>query len=144
MDNYIKKRIFKKIEYYLYNYDYIDIKIQNAKMEILNSEYNQNYYKWLKNQSSSLENQAIKNIEIEQKIYRMKKWKKLIEAILKRYQNTNILYYNFINLKYFQRATLYTIQQKLRLNEEEQKDIQTKIVQYIFFVAVRNKMLRIG
>ncbi len=144
MDNYIKKRIFKKIEYYLYNYDYIDIKIQNAKMEILNSEYNQNYYKWLKNQSSSLENQVIKNIEIEQKIYRMKKWKKLIEAILKRYQNTNILYYNFINLKYFQRATLYTIQQKLRLNEEEQKDIQTKIVQYIFFVAVRNKMLRIG
>ncbi|MCI9039048.1 MAG: hypothetical protein HFJ29_04145 [Clostridia bacterium] len=144
MDNYIKKRIFKKIEYYLYNYDYIDIKIQNAKMEILNSEYNQNYYKWLKNQSSSLENQVIKNIEIEQKIYRMKKWKKLIEAILKRYQNTNILYYNFINLKYFQRATLYTIQQKLRLNEEEQKDIQTKIVQYIFFAAVRNKMLRIG
>ena len=45
MDNYIKKRIFKKIEYYLYNYDYIDIKIQNAKMEILNREYNQNYYK---------------------------------------------------------------------------------------------------
>lgn len=142
MDDYIKERIFKKIEYYLYNYDYIDIKIQNIKMETLNSEYNQNYYKWLKHKSSPLESQVIKNIEAEQKIYIMKKWKKLINAILKKYQTTNILYYNFICVKYFQRATPHTLQQKLKLNVKEQKDVQTQVVQYIFNVAVRNKMLK--
>ncbi len=133
---------FRKIEYYLYNYDYIDIKIANIRAEISDSEYNQNYTKYIKNKSSSLENQVIKNIGIEQRIYKIKKWKNLITFVLRKYKLTNLEYYHFINLKYFSKVSPYTIQKKLNLSLKEQKDIQAKILQYIFFVAIRKGMLR--
>lgn len=142
MDNQIKSTTFRKIEYYLYNYDYIDIKIANIRSEISGSEYNQNYTKYIKNKSSSLEDQVIKNIGIEQRIYKIKKWKNLINFVLKKYKLTNKEYYYFINLKYFRKVSPYTIQSKLNLSLQEQKDIQAKVLQYIFFVAVKKKMLR--
>lgn len=134
--------IFKKIEYYLYNYDYIDIKIANIRSEISSSEYNQNYTRYIKNKSSSLEDQVIRNIGIEQRIYKIKKWKNLITLVLRKYKCTNLLYYYFINLKYFHKASPSKIEEKLNLSLKEQKDIQTRILQYIFFVAVKKEMLR--
>lgn len=133
---------FRKIEYYLYNYDYIDIKIANIRAELSDSEYNQNYTKYIKNKSSSLEDQVIKNIGIEQRIYKIQKWKSLITFVLRKYKLTNLEYYHFINLKYFNKVSPYTIQKKLNLSLQEQKDIQAKILQYIFFVAVKKEMLR--
>ena len=50
---------FKKIEYYLYNYDLIDWNLGILENDIQNFDYNQNYNKWIKSQSSSLEEQAI-------------------------------------------------------------------------------------
>lgn len=140
----MKSRNYRKIEYYLYNYDYIDIKIANMRAQTLDSEYNQNYQKWIKNKSSLLEDQVIKNILMEQRIYKMKKWKKLITKVLEKYKCTNILYYYFIKLKYFDKATSNTIKKELKLNVKEQKDIQTEIVKYIFLVAIKNQMLKRG
>lgn len=134
--------IFRKIEYYLYNYDYIDIKIANIRSEISGSEYNQNYTRYIKNKSSSLEDQVIRNIGIEQRIYKIKKWKNLITLVLKRYKCTNLLYYHFIKLKYFYKVSPFKIQEILNLSLKEQKDIQARILQYIFFVAVKKSMLR--
>lgn len=133
---------FRKIEYYLYNYDYIDIKIANIRAEISGSEYNQNYSRYIKNKSSSLEDQVIRNIGIEQRIYKIKKWKNLINFVLRKYKLTNKEYYYFINLKYFCKVSPPTIQSKLKLNIQEQKDIQSKILQYIFLIAVKKGMLR--
>lgn len=133
---------YKKIEHYLYNFDYIDIKISNIEHNITDYDYNQSYYKWIKNKSSSLEDQVIRNIGIEQRIYKLKKWKNLISLILKWYQRTNIINYRFIILKYFQKASPLVIQEKLNLNLKEQKDIQAEILQYIFFVAIKKGMLK--
>lgn len=134
--------VFKKIEYYLYNYDYIDIKISNIEDDILNYDYNQNYYKWIKNKSSSLEDQVIRNIGIEQRIYKLKKWKHLISFVLKWYEKNNIVNYYFIRLKYFKKANFIKIHEKLNLSLKEQKDIQAEILQYIFFVAIKKGMLK--
>ncbi len=134
--------VCKKIEYYLYNYDYIDAKIANIRSEISSSEYNQSYIKYIKNKSSSLEDQVIRNIGIEQRIYKIKKWKNLITFVLKRYKEKNMLIYYFIIFKYFHKLKPITIQEKLNLNTQEQKDIQAEILQYIFFVAVKKEMLR--
>ena len=134
--------IFRKIEYYLYNYDYIDIKIANIRSEISGSEYNQNYSRYIKNKSSSLEDQVIKNIGIEQRIYKIKKWKNLINLVLRKYKSTSKEYYYFINLKYFCKVSPFTIQEKLNLTLKQQKDIQAEILQYIFFIAVKKEMLR--
>ena len=133
---------YKKIESYLYNYDYIDEKINNMKLEISNAEYNQNYDKWIKNKSSSLEEQVIRNINMEQRIYKLQRWKRLITYVLNRYKKTNKLNYDFINLKYFNRKSPIEIQEKLNLNIEKQKDMQIEILQHIFFIAIKQELLK--
>ena len=137
----MKHQIYRKIEYYLYNYDYFDIRIENIVEGLSNAEYNQNYYKYIKNKSSSLEDQVIRNINIEQKIYKLKKWKSLITFVLDRYKEINILYYKFINLKYFRKCNSTSIQKELNLSLKEQKHIQTEILQYISFIAVEKCIL---
>lgn len=132
----------KKIEYYLYNYDYIEAKIDEMKSSICSSEYNQNYYKWIKNRSSSLEDQVIRNINMKRKINKLWKWKRLIDVVLERYKRTDILFYNYIYLKYFCRYNSLAIKEKLDLGVKEQKDIRVEILQYIFFIACKNEILR--
>lgn len=142
MNNMTIYDTYKKIEYYLYNYDFIDAKINILKSEISDSEYNQNYTKYIKNKSSSLEDLVIKNIDIEKKISKLNEWKNLIENILKEYEQTNQLFYNFINLKYFLKFDSSIIEEKLNLSVRERKDIQAQILQYIFSLAIKNSMLK--
>ena len=142
MNNLTISSTYKKIEYYLYNYDFIDAKINILKTEMSDSEYNQNYTRWIKNKSSSLEDLVIRNMDIERKILKLSKWKKLIDTTLKRYEQTNQLFYNFIHLKYFLKFDSSAIEEKLKLSEKERKDIQAKILQYIFSLAIKNNMLK--
>ena len=134
--------VFKKIEYYLYSYEFIDMHIEDLRLDLSDFDYNQNYGKYIKNKSSSLEDQVIKNINLERRILKIKKWQKLITFVLKKYKQTNLLYYHFINLKYFRKESHLKIQEKLNLSIYEQKDIQAEILQYIFFVAIKNQILR--
>lgn len=142
MESLLRNPAYRKIEYYLYNYDYIDIKIDNIRFDIDTPDYNQNYYKYIKNKSSSLEDQVIRNIGIEQRIYKLNRWKSLITFVLKKYKETDILKYEFIDLKYFRRVHPITMQNELGLNSKEQKDIQAEILRYIFSLAKRKGMLR--
>lgn len=132
---------YRKIEHYLYNYEYIDIQIEKLKEDVTNSEYNQNYTRYIKNKSSSLEDLVIKNIDIERRILKIKKWKKLIYNVLTHYKNNNKINYKFIILKYLRRLDYTDIEDKLNLSFKEQKDIQNAILEYIFFVAIKNNML---
>ena len=134
--------VFKKIEYYLYSYEFIDMHIEDLRLDLSDFDYNQNYGKYIKNKSSSLEDQVIKNINLERRILKIKKWQKLITFVLKKYKQTNLLYYHFINLKYFRKESPLKIQEKLNLSIYEQKDIQAEILQYIFFVAIKKGMLK--
>lgn len=133
---------YKKIEHYLYNYNFIDIKIDILKSDMIDSEYNQSYTRWIKNKSSSLEDQVIRNISIERRIFKINKWKKLITDVLEEYKSKNKAYYNFIDLKYIRKVNSLTIQEKLNLSLKEQKDIRAEILQYIFFLAIKRQMLR--
>lgn len=133
---------FRKIEYYLYSYEFIDMHIEDLKMDISDLDYNQNYTRYIKNKSSSLENQVIQNINLESRILKIRRWQDLITSILKKYEQTNILYYRFIDLKYFRKDSYLKIQEKLNLSLKKQKDIRDEILQYIFFVARKNNMLR--
>lgn len=131
----------KKIENYLYNYNYIDAKINTLISNKSDEEYNQNYSKYIKNKSSSLENQVIRNIDLEQRIFKIRKWQNLIKNILEEYQKTDNLKYSFIILKYFDRKNPILIENKLNLDFKQQKELQIEILQYIFCVALKYNML---
>lgn len=131
----------KKIEKYLYNYNYIDARINALISNKSDEEYNQNYTKYIKNKSSSLEDQVIRNIDLEQRILKIRKWQNLIKNILEEYQKTNNLKYSFIILKYFDRENPILIENKLNLDFKQQKELQTEILQYIFCIAIKYNML---
>lgn len=131
----------KKIEKYLYNYNYIDARINALISNKSDEEYNQNYTKYIKNKSSSLEDQVIRNIDLEQRILKIRKWQNLIKNILEEYQKTNNLKYSFIILKYFDRENPILIENKLNLDFKQQKELQIEILQYIFCVALKYNML---
>ena len=142
MINFTTPNAYRKIEYYLYNYDFIDAKVNILKDQVLDSEYNQNYARWIKNKSSSLEDLVIKNMDIERRILKLKKWKGLIDNIVKEYAEKSQEFYNFIHLKYFIKLEPSEIEEKLDLSLKEQKDMQARILHHIFLLAIKKDMLK--
>lgn len=142
MEKYLYNSGIKKIEYYLKRYNLLDLKISKLSEFTDEYDYRQTYNKWLKNKCSSLEEDAIRNIELEQRIYKVRKWQNLITAILEYYKIKDKLKYKFICLKYFKKLTPIKIQERMNLTEEEQDGLRFEILNYIFAVAIKKNMLK--
>lgn len=142
MIRYSNEDTNKKIEQYLSDYTKLDEKINILKSIIQDEEYNQNYARYIKHRSSSLEDLVIRNMELEQKILKIRKWKSLITIVFNNYKSRNELFYKFLNLKYIEKVDPSYIQEKLNLSSQQQKDIERKILRYILLLAIKNKMLR--
>ena len=140
----MNKSTYRKIEHYLYNYNFIEIQIDNLKAELKDSEFNQNYTRYIKNKSSSLEDLIINNDNINQRINKILKWQELISEVLDYYRQNDKLKHKYIVLKYFNRVKQYKILKCLELSFEEEQDIQSEILEYIFFIAVQKNMLKGG
>ena len=87
MEKYLYNSGIKKIEYYLKRYNLLDLKISKLSEYADEYDYKQTYNKWIKYKSSSLEDEAIRNVELEQRIYKVRKWQSLITAILEYYKS---------------------------------------------------------
>lgn len=142
MERYLYNSGIKKIEYYLKRYNLLDLKICKLSEYTEDQDYKQTYNKWIKNKSSSLEEEAIRNIELEQRIYKVRKWQSLITAILEHYKAKDKVKYKFICLKYFKKLTTIKIQERMDLTEEEQESLKVEILNYILAVAIKKNMLK--
>ena len=132
----------KKIENYLYHYNFIDYKISLLEEELSDYNYKQTYNIWIKDQSNSLENEAIRNIGLKQRIYKYRKWQTLISQILDKFKLEDNKKYKFICYKYFKKLNHYQIQARMNLNKNEQEDLKYEILNYIFTVAIKKNMLK--
>lgn len=142
MERYLYNSGIKKIEYYLKRYNLLDLKISKLSEYTDEYDYKQTYNKWLKYKSSSLEDEAIRNVELEQRIYKVRKWQSLITAILEHYKSKDKVKYKFICLKYFKKLTPIKIQERMNLTEEKQEKIKFEILNYILAVAIKKNMLK--
>lgn len=142
MERYLYNSGIKKIEYYLKRYNLLDLKISKLSEYTDEYDYKQTYNKWLKNKCSSLEEEAIRNIELEQRIYKVRKWQSLITAILEHYKSKDKVKYKFICLKYFKKLTSIKIQERMNLTDKEQEKLKFEILNYIFTVAIKKNMLK--
>ena len=142
MERYLYNSGIKKIEYYLKRYNLLDLKISKLSEYADEYDYKQTYNKWIKYKSSSLEDEAIRNVELEQRIYKVRKWQSLITAILEYYKSKDRVKYKFICLKYFKKLTPIKIQERMNLTEEEQEKIKLEILNFIFNVAIKKNMLK--
>ena len=142
MERYLYNSGIKKIEYYLKRYNLLDLKINKLSEYTDDYDYKQTYNKWLKNKCSSLEEEAIRNIELEQRIYKIRKWQSLITAILEHYKTKDKVKYKFICFKYFKKLAPIKIQERMDLTEEEQENLRIEILNYILAVAIKKNMLK--
>ena len=142
MENYLYNSGIKKIEYYLKRYNLLDFKISKLTDETDNQNYKQTYNIWLKNKSSSLEDEAIRNISLEQRIYKIRKWQNLITFVLEHYKSKDKVKYKFICLKYFKKLTPIKIQDRMNLSNNEQEELRIEILNYILAVAIKKNMLK--
>lgn len=125
----MKDSIFKKTEYYLYNYKDIDKRIDEIREDIIDS-INVSSYAHLIGKNS-LEEQAIKLAE-NKKIYYLKKAKIIIAHYLNIFKERSPKRYKFIKMKYFDKATPMEIKRILKYDEKQQKDITNTVVSFFY------------
>ena len=124
---------YKKIEYYLYNYNNIGELIDEIKDGLINS-VNVSGSAWRKGITvcnNTLENQVIKIIE-NKKILEFKRWQVLIKKVLVFLLQKYPKYYDFINLKYFQNKSKDEIEQTLKFDFKKQKIIKDKLIEFVY------------
>lgn len=131
---------YKKIEYYLYNYNNIDKLIEEIKNGLINS-VNVSGSAWRKGITvcnNTLENQVIKIIE-SKKILEFKRWQVLIKKVLAFLLQKYPKYYDFIIQKYIQKKSKDEIEQALKFNFKKQKIIKDKLIEFVYKNAkIRN------
>ena len=129
----MNKTDYKKIEYYLYNYSNIDKLIDEIKDGLINS-VNVSGSAWRKGITvcnNTLENQVIKIIE-NKKILEFKRWQVLIKKVLVFLMQKYPKYYDFINLKYFQKQSKDEIEETLKFDFKKQKIIKDKLIEFVY------------
>ena len=129
----MNKTDYKKIEYYLYNYSNIDKLIDEIKDGLINS-VNVSGSAWRKGITvcnNTLENQVIKIIE-NKKILEFKRWQVLIKKVLVFLLQKYPKYYDFINLKYFQKQSKDEIEETLKFDFKKQKIIMDKLIEFVY------------
>lgn len=129
----MNKTDYKKIEYYLYNYSNIDKLIDEIKNGLINS-VNVSGSAWRKGITvcnNTLENQVIKIIE-NKKILEFKRWQVLIKKVLVFLLQKYPKYYDFINLKYFQKQSKDEIEETLKFDFKKQKIIKDKLIEFVY------------
>ena len=129
----MNKTEYKKIEYYLYNYNNIDELIDEIKDGLINS-VNVSGSVWRKGITvcnNTLENQVIKIIE-NKKILEFKRWQVLIKKVLVFLLQKYPKYYDFINLKYFQKQSKDEIEETLKFDFKKQKIIKDKLIEFVY------------
>ena len=136
----MNKTDYKKIEYYLYNYNNIDELIDEIKNGLINS-VNVSGSAWRKGITvcnNTLENQVIKIIE-NKKILEFKRWQVLIKKVLAFLLQKYPKYYDFIIQKYIQKKSKDEIEQTLKFYFKKQKIIKNKLIEFMYKNAkIRN------
>lgn len=131
---------YKKIEYYLYNYNNIGELIDEIKDGLINS-VNVSGSAWRKGITvcnNTLENQVIKIIE-NKKILEFKRWQVLIKKVLAFLLQKYPKYYDFIIQKYIQKKSKDEIEQALKFDFKKQKIIKDKLIEFVYKNAkIRN------
>ena len=136
----MNKTDYKKIEYYLYNYNNIDELIDEIKNGLINS-VNVSGSAWRKGITvcnNNLENQVIKIIE-NKKILVFMRWQVLIKKVLAFLLQKYPKYYDFIIQKYIQKKSKDEIEQALKFDFKKQKIIKNKLIEFMYKNAkIRN------
>ena len=127
------KQECRKIEFYLYNYNRINLLIKEREMQIIDSinVSNKSWIKSLKGIGNTTEDQVIKLIE-DNLIKEYKQWQVFIKKILAFLYEYKPLYYKYLKLKYLLEKDNKEIMRVLKINFEQLKILRIKLLTFIY------------
>lgn len=123
----------KKIEFYLYNYNRINILIKEREMQIIDSinVSSRSWIKSLKGIGNTTEDQVIKLIE-DNLIKEYKEWQVFIKKVLAFLYENKSIYYKYLKLKYLLEKDDKEIMKILKINFEQLKRLRIKLLNFIY------------
>ncbi len=123
----------KKIEFYLYNYNRINILIKEREMQIIDSinASTKSWIKSLKGIGNTTEDQVIKLIE-DNLIKEYKEWQVFIKKVLAFLYENKSIYYKYLKLKYLLEKDDKEIMRILKINFEQLKRLRIKLLTFIY------------
>lgn len=138
----IDRKIYKKIEYYLYNYNEIIKEIEQYKEDIALSG-GREYGEVGGGQSYHSDPTAIKAIKLtSSKIIEEEKWLTIVEQTVKKYKGTAKEY--LIKLKYQQELKEARICQELNIERTTYYTWRQEIVTYAALVAAQEGLIKVA
>lgn len=123
---------YRKTEFFLYNYLKTDALIKEVEEEIIGA-INVSGSTWIKGitiYNNTLENQIIRLIE-NKRIIELKRWQVLIKKVLVFLKRKYPLYFEFLKLKYLERKSDEETQEALKIDLEQFKVINYKLVKFV-------------
>lgn len=136
-------KIIHIVEEHLYGYCLVDMEIRDIKEKYSVSDKDIN--SWIKSKGKinrGVENMALKNIEMEEKIKNKIQWKLLIDKILKYYEKNEQEKYWYIKYRYFQKCSTTKIEMKMAICRATQARLKSEIVYYIALYAVKEDLIK--
>ena len=123
----------KKIEFYLYNYNRINILIKEREMQIIDSinVSSRSWIKSLKGIGNTTEDQVIKLIE-DNLINEYKEWQVFLKKILAFLYENKSIYYKYLKLKYLLEKDDKEIMKILKINFEQLRKLRIKLLTFIY------------
>lgn len=137
----MKDNEYKKIKYYLYNYNKLAQKIAEREEDIIdNADVGHNaWIKGINNESNSVENQAIRLIE-DKKLIKLKKWQVFLKRELA-FLCKDFSVGNYIKLKYYEKRTKEEIKEILKMSFNKQKRLDDLVIKSIYKKAKNSKIM---
>ena len=144
----LKDKIFKIVEKHLKLYPYIDEEIEKLKKDIeFNTTARSDVNSYLKSKgktSKTVENQAVHNASIKEKIAKYEKWKSVIEEIITIYKEKDEESYKYIKFKFFRQYSKAKIEMELFLSRTTQDRLRNEIVSYIAIFAAAEGLIKLS
>lgn len=127
------KQECKKIEFYLYNYNRINILIKEREMQIIDSinVSSRSWIKSLKGIGNTTEDQIIKLIE-DNLIKEYREWQVFIKKILAFLYENKSIYYKYLKLKYLLEKDDKEIMKILKINFKQLRKLRIKLLTFIY------------
>ena len=129
----IKKEKFRKIEFYLYNYDNLDNLVMEIRDKYLN-RINLSKTTWLKG-TNTFENQVVDMID-DKRIKEINEWQVFLKGILAFLNSKYNEYYEFVSLKYIKKKRKKEIKRLLKINDKEYENMRNNIINFIYYDAI--------
>lgn len=129
----MERYIYRKIEYYLYNFKNTDELIEEIREGLINA-INVSGNSWRKGitvYNNTLENQVIKIID-NKKILEIKRWQVLNKKVLVFFMRKYPKYYRFTKLKYLEKKSKEEIEKTLNLDFKAQKVLKDKLIEFMY------------